>query len=374
MILLKSKFSGDARKVILNSKSLNEEINYENFKTKIREEFKAKENFEEIQQEFSTIKQNPEHSMSEFIKIFDAIAQKYIDIAGHATEVGAVNFFQKLKLTRFLEAIRKDIAFEIRKMGPKDYAQATEYAKTLERAFNFMPKEEVNYVKESSQKNVTQTFENMTSIYEDKIAKLNEELAKLKLEKQNEGIKQKKYCEICSKDNHDTKDCFYNGKTNNKLKRQENKKGYRFPNTQMQNFPQMQKNRDFLPYNQMPYNQNGAMYQLQPPPYVTPSYVPNTPYMHNMMGTNYNNMGDINSSHMYGGIPNQQLIPHANMPYPNMTNNFDPRMSNFNNPNQNYQPFKYQGKNKQNTHNKNSMFSGKNNYKDRYNKKNSGNK
>ena len=57
-----------------------------------------------------------------------------------------------------------------------------------------------------------------------------------------------------------------------------------------------------------------------------------------------------------------------------MTNNFDPRMSNFNNPNQNYQPFKYQGKNKQNTHNKNSMFSGKNNYKDRYNKKNSGNK
>ena len=115
--------------------------------------------------------------MPEFIKTFDSISQKYIDIAGHATEVGAVNSFQKLKLTRFSEAIRKDITFEIRKMGPKDYVQAT-----LERTFNFL---EVNYVKESSQKNVTQTYENMTSIYENKIAKLNEELIKLKLEKQN---------------------------------------------------------------------------------------------------------------------------------------------------------------------------------------------
>ena len=108
--------------------------------------------------------------------------------------------------------------------------------------------------------------------------------------------------------------------------------------------------------NQMPYNQNGAMYQLQPPPYVTPPFVPNTSYMHNMMGTNYNNVGSISSSHMYGGIPNQQFIPNAHMPNPNMTNNFYPRVPNINNQNQNYQPYKHQGKDKQNTHNKKHVF------------------
>ncbi|MBK5648954.1 MAG: hypothetical protein I4N51_19355, partial [Acinetobacter sp.] len=214
--MLKAKFSGQAREAIINSKELNEENNYATFKTKIIQEFKAKHNFENTQNEFAMLKQLPTQNMADFIKIFDNVAAKYIEESGHAQEPGAINLLQKIKLTRFLEAIRQDIALEIRKQGAETYDRATQMAIKIERAYNYQTREELNYVDTHPQSHFQETFENLSKNYLDKIAELKAEIEGLKLQNSNKDVKKPLKCEICYKNNHNTQNCFFNGKNKNR--------------------------------------------------------------------------------------------------------------------------------------------------------------
>ena len=56
-----------------------------------------------------------------------------------------------------------------------------------------------------------ETFENMSQNYKDEIAKLRQELQEIKLNKTVTEAKKVK-CEICDKENHTTKECFFNSK------------------------------------------------------------------------------------------------------------------------------------------------------------------
>lgn len=340
LILLKSKFSGIARKVIINSKDLNEETDYANFKDKVKAEFKAKTNFEEIQSDFMSIKQKPNQTMEEFIKEFNLLGTTYIEQSGHAKEEGAVKFLQKLKLTRFLEAIRKDIAFEIRKTGPKDYKTASEMALTLERAFNSIPSEEINYANSASNSNDT----NMSQFYQNKISKLEEEIQKLKLrEKEETQSKIVKQCQICFKNNHETKHCFFNSKTNN-YARKSNKAVFRPQNNMRYNTPQETKFQNFPQYSpEMQYSQN------------TQNYMPVNHDTQNCMGTSYGNMGGIRYQNPLQTFNGPHLIPNTqrNFTYQNVADNYEtgiPNMRYSELPLQN--PQGYTNTNQQNTRGK----------------------
>ena len=63
--------------------------------------------------------------MEEFIQKFDMAATRYIELSGQANQPGTIEFLNKIKLTRFIESIRSDIALEIRKRYPQTYEVAT---------------------------------------------------------------------------------------------------------------------------------------------------------------------------------------------------------------------------------------------------------
>lgn len=215
LILLKSKFSGPARDVLVNSQELYEETSYEKFKELIAAEFKIKIQFEDVQNSFMNLKQSPNQKMPEFIKQFDIAATKYIEESGHSKELGAINFLKRVKLTRFLEAIRPDIALEIRKQGPATYDEATQIAVKIENAFNASKFENMNNTTDT-ENFIDETLNVLTKVHQDEIQKLKDEIERLKINAQPPVEKKKEKCGICSK-NHSTKDCFFNGRN----KRQE---------------------------------------------------------------------------------------------------------------------------------------------------------
>ena len=327
LILLKAKFSGTARDTIINSKELNEESDYKTFIEKIKKEFQPKLTFEDVQNSFLTLKQNASQTMEDFIKAFNMAATKYIEKSGHSKEIGAVNFLQKVKLTRFLEAIRPDIALEIRKQAPESYEEAVNMAQKIESAFNAIPKESLNYVDSTHQENMKETFENISKNYKDEISKLRAELAELKInntEKQTKKIK----CEICEKTNHTTKQCFFNGKNKNQNRQKTRNKTINtptYPNNQ--NFPPA------MPY--YPYHQN----------------------VYPQAGANYGNHGYMNNHNFPYYAPN---MPHYNMPDNNYAHRQNPAAFAQNPPGQsNYATKKPQHNN----------YNNRNNFKPRFNKK-----
>ena len=301
LILLKAKFVGDARETIVNSPELKEELSYEEFKNKILNEFKTKRTFEDMQNSFLTLKQQPKQSMAEFIKIFNRAATKYIEASGFSNEQGAKNFLETVKFTRFLEAIRADIALDIRKTGINKYEDAAKKALTLEHAYNSVNHELINNIsaevnavsqkdsKASAKTNpMEETLRTISKNHADEVLQLKNEIKELKLkcaEKQNNSqIK----CDICSRANHQTKDCFYNAKS-----KAFNAK--RFNSNMGRNFPQ------YTPMNAVQSQQ----------------YMPNRPIYPDNPNMMYNNFGysNIRPDQNYGKY---QTYPHMQNYNPHM--------------------------------------------------------
>lgn len=284
LTILKAKFSATARETLTNSPELYEEENFTTFKTKIQEEFQSRKTLEEIQAEFKNLKQKPDQSIDEFVKVFKIKASKYIQKLGLEKKDGAKELFDKIKLQDFLGMIRADIALEVRKQTPETLEKAIEIAKSSESAFNAMPKHENfnNMLKEND--STTETLLNLTSVQMDEIQKLKQKFEKLQTSTDNEKRKDNvnsKYCHICNISFHSTQECFYNGR--NKINRgntpQNNydttnkfNKQYQAPvSNQMTSQSQMAQ----AMYPQMGFNyEMSNMYY----PFMTPNYNPNYQY------------------------------------------------------------------------------------------------
>lgn len=217
IIILKSKLSGNAKQILMNTPELKDETNYAELKQKLSKTFTVKKSFGEAQQKFTNLKQRPNQTVEEFIKEFNVTAQKYLNVSGHASKDGAKDLLETIKLNKFIDSLRPDIGFEVRKQGPEEFSEAVKLAKKIELALN-IPNPEINNINTKPQSSVLDALLQATQDQSSKMNELQEQINTLKLTGQHSNTKNNKYCHICEKNNHDTQFCFYNSKnktTNN---------------------------------------------------------------------------------------------------------------------------------------------------------------
>lgn len=210
--ILKAKFVGEAREKLATDEGLNSEDKFDQFKLKVIEIFEKKESFTDAQTKFHAIKQKPNQKISDFIKEFNEASVGYLNASGQAQEQGASKFFELIKINKFLEAISPNLSLELRKLDIKEFSGLCDKAKTIENALNLAASEQINAVNMSSDSfcdNLLKINSEQTAI----IGDLKKELNNLKL-KETENNENKRnsdrYCHICSRENHDTAQCYYN--------------------------------------------------------------------------------------------------------------------------------------------------------------------
>lgn len=214
VLFLKSKFVGQARDIIQENEELNQENDYNSLKEKLIKQFKKDLIFEEHQASFMQIRQNPTESIETYVNKFNSTAIKYLKASGHAEKKGAQEFLETLKLTRFVETIRPDIAYEVKKSAPKKFEDAVAFAKQIELAKNSFPAESVNAVNNSAPNDeLCQMMVNLNIKQTETIEKLREEINTIKNNK-IEPKQEKKFCHICEVGSHDTKSCYFNSSQN----------------------------------------------------------------------------------------------------------------------------------------------------------------
>ena len=225
LILLKSKFSGNARDLIYNTPDLNDEKDYGVFKTIVINYFKKQIFFAQSQSKFMELQQKPDQTIEEFVKYFNVAAVKYLKDSGHANNQGAKDFLNIMKLTKFIDSVRPEIAFQIKIAEPKTFEEAVNMARKVELALKTSP-ESVNNMtiqnpvetsietKTNTKDIIYETLLHKANKQEAEMEKIHETLNNLSLKKQTTDSDKKlnRYCHICKTKTHDTDTCWYNSK------------------------------------------------------------------------------------------------------------------------------------------------------------------
>lgn len=101
----------------------------------LRQKFIKKQTFAELQTNFSNIAQKPSQSVKQLAENIDQAANKYLNINNSADQQ-IRDLGEKIKLSKFFEALRNDIRIEVKKQNPKSFSQAIELATNIENALN----------------------------------------------------------------------------------------------------------------------------------------------------------------------------------------------------------------------------------------------
>lgn len=214
LIILKSKFTGIARDRLQADTDLHSETDYAKFTDKALKIFGSKISFSEAHENFAKLKQSPAESVGDFIVRFNLESAKFFETSGLSNKNDAKKLFELMKLNKFIEALKTEIGFEIRKRGVTKFTEATELAIITETAFNSTNFAEINQVGTNDTADFCQRLIKENQIQAENMAKLKLELENLKLKQQektqnNSSIKDK-YCRICKLSNHVTENCRRN--------------------------------------------------------------------------------------------------------------------------------------------------------------------
>lgn len=223
LILLKSKISGKAKELFFNLPDLLDCNDYAQLKTLLEETFAQTTIVAKTQADFMTLKQQPAQNIEEYIKIFNIKSAKYLKDSGHASQNGAKQFLETIKLHKFIDSVRNDIAFELRKAGVKTFEEAINLAKTVELALN-ANENTINCIANASddrQNNtdpsqiLSNTVLSMSEVYGKQLESMQQQIDSLKIGETNNSNKTtriKKSCMICKFTGHTLEECYYNAR------------------------------------------------------------------------------------------------------------------------------------------------------------------
>lgn len=259
VILLKSKLAGNAKQILINSPDLRNESVYDTLKQKLIENFKSEKSFVEAQNKFMSLKQLPSQNVEDFARQFNLAAQQYLSISGHASKNGAKELLTAMKLTKFIEALRPDISFEVQKTGPENFENALKIAKKIEIALN-NASSEINAIKTEKKSPLYEALIQLSKDQSTQIKEMTEQINNLKLQEtksETRENKEKIYCHICEKSNHQTQDCYFNQKNKNNVtpRQQSNYARPRFQRQKFYNDRRTQNQRQNQSQNRFPFYQ-----------------------------------------------------------------------------------------------------------------------
>ncbi|GBO43325.1 Transposon Tf2-9 polyprotein [Araneus ventricosus] len=183
ILVLKLNLKDEALKFLVNNPKLEELDHFDSLVKKLEEKFCKKPNFEEAQSE----------------------------------EENIVNLTEKLKLSKFIEALRPDIRVEVKKLGPKNFKSAVAIAKNIDNALSDDGAElnvtdsGINQILSqqlSTNKQILELSEKVNAISSQNLC-VNSLTEAPATNSNNVQSNQQSPCQICGKLNHKANNCFH---------------------------------------------------------------------------------------------------------------------------------------------------------------------
>ena len=206
--ILKNVLIGKALKY-LNDSNLIMETNTEALLDKLKAKFFKVKNFADFQLDLEKIKQTPSQSVKEIADDIEGTINRMInELKLDQSE----DFFDQLKMQKFLESVRSDLKYEIQKFDVKNFKDALKTAERLERVMKLeTPRvEEVNSIDKLQAEIEELKVQNhcTTQLLKDLI----QQVANSKPQQHHDTqhtTQTPQQCMICNKKYHLTADCWY---------------------------------------------------------------------------------------------------------------------------------------------------------------------
>ncbi|GBO06387.1 Transposon Tf2-6 polyprotein [Araneus ventricosus] len=216
ILVLKLNLKDEALKFLVSNPKFEELDHFDSLVKKLEEKFCKKPNFEEAQRQFNNLKQKVSQSISDLAEQVSSTTDKFSN-PNNSEEENIINLTEKLKLSKFIEALRPDIRVEVKKLGPKNFKSAVAIAKNIDNALSDDGAEinvtdsGINQILSqqlSTNKQILELSEKVNAISSQNLCvnSLSEAPA---TNSNNDQSNQQSPCQICGKLNHKANNCFH---------------------------------------------------------------------------------------------------------------------------------------------------------------------
>lgn len=206
LVLLRNKLKGAALQYLMQNEHIQKIQDYDIFKTTLSQRFQKDQNIFEAQENFMSTEQKPNENVKQFKDRIDTLATKFLSATQLQNNNGAVQFNEKLKLSKFLDGLRPEIKLDTKKRGPQNFQEAFEIAKTVEMAVNGSEATINNVSQDTSIFDLIWQSQREQEIKLQQLTKKIEELSSANTHQEEQQIT----CQICFKPRHTARQCWYN--------------------------------------------------------------------------------------------------------------------------------------------------------------------
>ncbi|GBM69946.1 hypothetical protein AVEN_13805-1 [Araneus ventricosus] len=214
ILVLKLNLKDEALKFLVSNPKLEEIDNFDSLVKKLEEKFCKKPNFEEAQRQFNNFLKKVSQFISDLAEQVSSTTDKFSN-PNNSEEENIVNLTEKLKLSKFIEALRPDIRVEVKKLGPKTFKSAVAIAKNIDNALSD-DGAELNVTDSGINQILSQQLSTNKQILElsEKVNAISSQnlCVNSLTEATNSNNVQSNLqspCQICGKLNHNANNCFH---------------------------------------------------------------------------------------------------------------------------------------------------------------------
>ncbi|GBO39302.1 hypothetical protein AVEN_37050-1 [Araneus ventricosus] len=216
ILVLKLNLKDEALQFLVSNPKLEEIVHFDSLVKKLEEKFCKKPNFDEAQRQFNNLKQTVSQSISDLAEQVSSTTEKFSN-PDNSEEKNIVNLTDKLKLSKFIEALRPDIRVEVKKLGPKTFKSAVAIAKNIDNALSDdggelnVTDSGINQILSqqlSTNKQILELSEKVNAISSQNLC-VNSLTEAPATNSNNVESYQQSPCQICGKLSHKANNCFH---------------------------------------------------------------------------------------------------------------------------------------------------------------------
>lgn len=211
-IILKSRLKGEAQSLVSSDKNMQLETDYPRLKQMILDHFLKQKSLLQKYADFNSIVQTPNLNVKQLAQKIKSAAKIYLE-HGNEQSIQEKSLVDKLLLTKFCDALRADIRWELRKFNPTSLDEAIQKAQLIEEA-NDDKAASVNQIQSSSANiQFLEILEAQAKCQEKIFEEIRAEINNIKevpthIPTAVEHTKIPSFCYFCGKAGHFMNNCF----------------------------------------------------------------------------------------------------------------------------------------------------------------------
>lgn len=134
LLLLKSKLHGDALQILAADFSMQSATSFDSLKIMLSDHFKTDKSLLQKQADFNAIRQLPGMTPRQLAMKLKSAAHLFLNLKD-LHDGNGMSVIDTILLSRFCEALRDDVKWEVRKANPKTFEQAIDIAQSMDEIF-----------------------------------------------------------------------------------------------------------------------------------------------------------------------------------------------------------------------------------------------